>query len=80
MCFVLEMTADSHNLRDLLQCMGLIRVAWKKLKVCFRSNMWKKREFRLSFDLIDRGFFFLDCVRFRRCLWQSLHRIEYMPA
>ena len=28
MWFVLEMTADSNNLWDFLQCMGLIRVAW----------------------------------------------------
>ena len=27
MLFVLEITADSNNLLDFLQCMGLIRVA-----------------------------------------------------
>ena len=32
-CFVLEMTADSNNLWDFLQYMGLIRVAWEKLNV-----------------------------------------------
>ena len=35
----LEMTAESNNLRDFLQCVGLIKVAWEKLKVCLRSNM-----------------------------------------
>ena len=31
--FVLEMTADSNSLQDLLQCMGLTCVVWEKLKV-----------------------------------------------
>ena len=44
MLFVLEMTADSNNLLNFLQCMGLIRVASEKLKVCLRSNMWKKKD------------------------------------
>ena len=48
------MTQDSSSLRDFLQCMGLIRVAWEKLKVCFTSNMWEKRTFRSSFVFIDR--------------------------
>ena len=54
MCLLLEMTADSNNLRDCLQCMGLIKEASEKLKVCLRSNMWEKRVFRSSFNLIDR--------------------------
>ena len=33
--FVLEMTEDSSSLWDVLQCMGLIRVAWEK------SNMFE---------------------------------------
>ena len=53
MWFVLEITADSNNLPDFLQCMDLIRVAWVKLKVCLRSNKWEKRAFWLSFSLID---------------------------
>ena len=48
--FVLEITADSNSLQDFLQCMGLIRVAWEKLKVHLRSNMWEKRTFQSSFN------------------------------
>ena len=33
MWFVLEITANSSNLWDFLQCMGLITVDWEKLKV-----------------------------------------------
>ena len=40
MWFVSEITADSNNLPDFLQYIGLIRVALEKLKVCLRSNMW----------------------------------------
>ena len=36
-----------------LQCMGLINVAREKLKVCLRSDMWEKRAFQSSFDVID---------------------------
>ena len=31
------MTADSNSLRDFLQCMGLIRVAWKKIRPFFAT-------------------------------------------
>ena len=48
------MTADSYSLQDFLQCMGLIRVAWEKLKMFLSSNMREKRAFRWSFVLIDR--------------------------
>ena len=51
--FVLKMTADYNRLRDFLQCMCLIRVAWKKSNVCLSSIMWEKRAFPSSFILID---------------------------
>ena len=54
MGLVLEMTADSYNPGDFWQCMGLIKVTWERLKVCLRFNMWKKKAFRSSFNLIDR--------------------------
>ena len=38
MWIVFEMIADSKNLQDFLQRMGLFKVAWEKLKVCLRSN------------------------------------------
>ena len=48
--YILEMTVDSNNLREFLQC----KVDCEKLKVCLRSNMWEKRVFRSSCVLIDR--------------------------
>ena len=70
MWFVLEITTDSNNQRNSFQCTGLIRVALEKLKVCLRSNMWEKRTFQSSFNLIDRLcslILFLNCVGFSRC-------------
>ena len=47
------MTADFNCQRNLLQCIYLIKMAWEKLKVCLRSNIWEKGAFRSSFNLID---------------------------
>ena len=47
------MTVGSNSLWDFLQCMDLIRVAWKKLNACLSSNMWEKKAFQLSLVLID---------------------------
>ena len=41
-----EMIVDSNIPRDFLQCMGSIKVAWAKLKVFLKSDMWKKRVFQ----------------------------------
>ena len=63
------MTADSNSRRDLKQFMGLIIVAEEKLKVCLRSNMWKKKTFQLSFNSIAgaRRFLFLEYTGSNRC-------------
>ena len=73
----LYMTADSRNLRDFLQCMGLIKVAWEKSNMCLGSNMWEKRAFQSSYVLIDHLcswiLFLKNCIGFHRCnVWCDL--------
>ena len=48
------MTADSRSLRGVLQCTGLIRMAWEKSNVYLSSKVWEKMAFQSSFVLIDR--------------------------
>ena len=46
------MTANSNNRRDIQQWIWLIKVDWDKLKVFSKSNMWEKRAFRSSFNIV----------------------------